>query len=125
MGKERNVPLTERSNKQLHYYDDEICKFTLCGLCPYTLFSNTKSFLGESVKHAVPLSIPDWCCLYINLPRKGIVTCGAQVGPTWLWCGEDWEPRLYEEVAQLLLRGRTKPYCCLTQASASTRCTTS
>mmetsp|Transcript_19356 Transcript_19356/g.58498 ORF Transcript_19356/g.58498 Transcript_19356/m.58498 type:complete len:361 (-) Transcript_19356:1452-2534(-) len=47
MGKERNVPLTERSNKQLHYYDDEICKFTLCGLCPYTLFSNTKSFLGE------------------------------------------------------------------------------
>ena len=47
MGKERNVPLTERSNRQLHFYDDEVCKFVLCGLCPYTLFSNTKSFLGE------------------------------------------------------------------------------
>lgn len=47
MGKERNVPLEERSNKELHFWDDEVCKYAICGLCPYTLFSNTKSFLGE------------------------------------------------------------------------------
>lgn len=46
MGKERNVPLEERSNRELHFWDDEVCKHAICGLCPYTLFSNTKSFLG-------------------------------------------------------------------------------
>lgn len=46
MGKERNVPLTERTGRALKYSDAEICKYELAGLCPYGLFRNTKSDLG-------------------------------------------------------------------------------
>ena len=56
MGKERNVPLEQRSNKTLHYYDAEICKYNLCGLCPYTLFSNTKSFLGAPAARLIAVT---------------------------------------------------------------------
>lgn len=49
MGKERNKPLAERQDKPLRYYDREVCKYNLCGLCPNMLFTNTKSYLGESV----------------------------------------------------------------------------
>ena len=48
MGKERNKPLAERDDKPLRYYDREVCKYNLCGLCPNMLFTNTKSYLGES-----------------------------------------------------------------------------
>jgi LUC7 N_terminus len=47
MGKERNKPLAERDDKPLRYYDREVCKYNLCGLCPNMLFTNTKSYLGE------------------------------------------------------------------------------
>jgi LUC7 N_terminus len=47
MGKERNKPLAEREDKPLRYYDREVCKYNLCGLCPNMLFTNTKSYLGE------------------------------------------------------------------------------
>lgn len=56
MGKERNKPLAERQDKPLRYYDREVCKHNLCGLCPNTLFTNTKSYLGESA--CVFLSAP-------------------------------------------------------------------
>ena len=46
MGKERNVPLEKRSGRGLRYYDPEVCKLALAGLCPYGLFKNTKSDLG-------------------------------------------------------------------------------
>ena len=46
MGKERNVPLTERTGRALKFSDPEICKYALGGLCPYGLFRNTKSDLG-------------------------------------------------------------------------------
>ena len=48
-GKERNVPLNERSGKRLRFSDREVCKYDLAGLCPYGLFRNTKSDLGERV----------------------------------------------------------------------------
>lgn len=48
MGRERNVPLTERTGRALKFSDPEICKYALAGLCPYGLFRNTKSDLGES-----------------------------------------------------------------------------
>ena len=46
MGKERDVPLEERTGRGLRFYDPEICKYALAGLCPYGLFKNTKSDLG-------------------------------------------------------------------------------
>lgn len=47
MGKERDVPLEKRSGRGVRYYDPEVCKYALAGLCPYGLFKNTKSDLGE------------------------------------------------------------------------------
>lgn len=45
MGKERDVPLEKRSGRGVMYYDSEVCKYALAGLCPYGLFKNTKSDL--------------------------------------------------------------------------------
>jgi hypothetical protein len=47
MGKDRNVALNDRSNKQLTWESSEVCPYMLAGLCPNTLFKNTKSDLGE------------------------------------------------------------------------------
>ncbi|CAN0099474.1 unnamed protein product [Phaeothamnion confervicola] len=47
MGRERNVPLSQRTGRGRHFNDDDVCKFFLAGLCPYVLFSNTKSDLGD------------------------------------------------------------------------------
>ena len=46
-GKERNVPLDKRTGRGLKFSDHEVCKYALEGLCPYGLFRNTKSDLGE------------------------------------------------------------------------------
>jgi ribosome modulation factor len=48
MGKERDVPLPERTGRTLRYDSQDVCKYELCGLCPYTLFKNTRSdWLGK------------------------------------------------------------------------------
>jgi len=47
MGKERNVPLTERNTHALTWDDPGVCKYQLCGPCPSKLFKNTKSDLGK------------------------------------------------------------------------------
>lgn len=47
MGKERNVPLNERSGKRIRFDDPSVCKYQLGGLCPNRLFKNTKSDLGR------------------------------------------------------------------------------
>ena len=47
MGKDRNVPLSERKVKELRFTDSIVCKYELAGLCPFTLFKNTKSDLGK------------------------------------------------------------------------------
>ena len=59
MGKERNKPLAERDDKPLRYYDREVCKYNLCGLCPNMLFTNTKSYLGEQT---LAMNLPACCC---------------------------------------------------------------
>eukprot|EP00884_Botryococcus_braunii_P012728 jgi/Botrbrau1/21456/Bobra.0216s0064.1 len=46
MGRERDVPLDERTNRGYKFSDPEVCKHALAGLCPYGLFKNTKSDLG-------------------------------------------------------------------------------
>jgi len=45
MGKARNVNLGEEV-KARHFSDPDVCKFHLCGLCPYEMFKNTRSDLG-------------------------------------------------------------------------------
>jgi RNA-binding protein Luc7-like 2 len=54
MGKERNLPPEERTGKGISYKDALICKYALAGLCPYGLFKNTKSDLGNT-----PPPLPD------------------------------------------------------------------
>lgn len=46
MGKERDVPLAQRSGRRVRFYDKDVCKHELAGLCPNTLFKNTRSDLG-------------------------------------------------------------------------------
>lgn len=46
MGRDRNLGDEEKKNIKRHFSDAEICKYYLCGLCPYQLFKNTKSDLG-------------------------------------------------------------------------------
>ena len=46
MGRDRDIPLEERTGEGLRYSDPEICKHALAGLCPYGLFKNTRSDLG-------------------------------------------------------------------------------
>eukprot|EP01064_Diplonema_japonicum_P039380 TRINITY_DN9850_c0_g1_i2.p1 TRINITY_DN9850_c0_g1~~TRINITY_DN9850_c0_g1_i2.p1 ORF type:complete len:278 (+),score=78.45 TRINITY_DN9850_c0_g1_i2:54-836(+) len=47
MGKDRNKPLSERRRRRNHFSDDDYCKYYLSGFCPYMLFTNTKSDLGQ------------------------------------------------------------------------------
>lgn len=49
MGKDRNVPVTQRSNTRTRFDDAAVCKYALGGLCPHGLFKNTRSDLGEAV----------------------------------------------------------------------------
>lgn len=46
MGKDRNLPPAQRKGSGLKYSDPSICKHELCGLCPNSLFKNTRSDLG-------------------------------------------------------------------------------
>jgi hypothetical protein len=50
MGKERNAPLSKRTNKDAHFSDPDVCKPFICGFCPNELFTNTKSDLGPCTK---------------------------------------------------------------------------
>jgi len=44
MGKDRDLPSDQQRRRR--FSDRDVCKHYLCGLCPYELFSNTKSDLG-------------------------------------------------------------------------------
>ena len=47
MGKDRDLPPSERTGKTVKFSDPSVCKYQLAGLCPNMLFKNTKSDLGE------------------------------------------------------------------------------
>jgi hypothetical protein len=63
MGKERNVPLTQRSNKKINWDDSHVCKYQLCGLCPPRLFKNTKSAMGEHIAICMLFMCSEWSLL--------------------------------------------------------------
>lgn len=47
MGKARDVPdAIKQSLKEVHFSDAAVCKYSLCGLCPYATFLSTKSDMG-------------------------------------------------------------------------------
>lgn len=47
MGRDRNVPLSQRSTKKVDFRDPDVCKYALVACCPHELFVNTRSALGE------------------------------------------------------------------------------
>jgi RNA-binding protein Luc7-like 2 len=49
MGKTRNAN-KEEQGKKMAFNDPDVCQYALAGLCPYTLFSNTKSDLGAFLR---------------------------------------------------------------------------
>ncbi len=51
MGRARDVPEELKSSvKEISFHDREVCKYFLCGICPYLLFNATKSDLGRCPK---------------------------------------------------------------------------
>lgn len=46
MGRERDVPLGQRSLRKIRYDDPTVCKYQLAGLYPHLRFKNTHSDLG-------------------------------------------------------------------------------
>lgn len=56
MGKHRNVTDVDAQKVKMKIDDEEVCKFALAGLCPYTLFNNTKSDLGAPLLVVHPRS---------------------------------------------------------------------
>ena len=59
MGRDRDVPATQRSNKKVDFRDDAVCKYALVACCPHQLFVNTKSALGEGWRlHPAAVQLP-------------------------------------------------------------------
>eukprot|EP00126_Sphaerothecum_destruens_P015890 Sdes_comp9963_c0_seq1m1519 len=66
MGRDRNRTRNEES-RDIHWSDRGVCKYFLCGFCPYELFANTKSDIGTCSKlHDDKLKIK-----YDQSSRKG------------------------------------------------------
>jgi len=47
MGRDRNLLPDEKTNTEMRFDDEQVCKYYICGFCPHNLFTNTKSDLGE------------------------------------------------------------------------------
>ena len=60
MGAERDVRLEERTNKSKQFDEPDVCKYHLCGVCPYELFRNTRSDLGACSRTSVPECKEQW-----------------------------------------------------------------
>lgn len=61
MGKERDVPAEKKRKLGVHFSDPDICKYYICGFCPNSLFTNTKSDLGNPIYS--PRNASDSSCL--------------------------------------------------------------
>lgn len=62
MGRDRDVPIAQRSSKKIDFRDEGVCKYALVACCPHQLFVNTKSALGESDAVAMRASwLPSAC----------------------------------------------------------------
>lgn len=62
MGKQRNTADKDQQQQKLQFDEPEVCKHALAGLCPYTLFSNTKSDLGAHSRHPTANAGRHECC---------------------------------------------------------------
>lgn len=60
MGKQRNVVVDETKRTKLEYNDPDVCKHALAGLCPHSLFKNTRSDLGARSSLLVHVN-SRWC----------------------------------------------------------------
>jgi hypothetical protein len=48
MGKTRNLSDVQKDTiYKIHFSDEQVCKYYLCGLCPYIAFTGTKSDMGK------------------------------------------------------------------------------
>lgn len=64
MGKTRDLTDDiKKKVRQTHFSDKEVCKDYLCGVCPYLLFTTTKSDMGKC-----PMPICGMDLLFESLP---------------------------------------------------------
>lgn len=69
MGKDRNLPPAERKGAGLKFSDHSVCKYDLVGLCPNSLFKNTRSDLGPCA-YEVHADHLDWERLQARCRRR-------------------------------------------------------
>ena len=50
LGKDRNLPRSERLKKREYFDDNDICKYYLVAFCPHELFINTRNDIGRCKK---------------------------------------------------------------------------
>ena len=50
LGKDRNLPRSERLKKREHFDDNDVCKYFLVAFCPHDLFTNTRHDIGKCKK---------------------------------------------------------------------------
>eukprot|EP00293_Proteomonas_sulcata_P015905 CAMPEP_0184298264 /NCGR_PEP_ID=MMETSP1049-20130417/9101_1 /TAXON_ID=77928 /ORGANISM="Proteomonas sulcata, Strain CCMP704" /LENGTH=388 /DNA_ID=CAMNT_0026608339 /DNA_START=23 /DNA_END=1190 /DNA_ORIENTATION=+ len=60
MGKERDVAPEQRTGRTMHFTDERLDRYWLCGLSPYILFRNTRSDLGAWDKITDDDAKEDW-----------------------------------------------------------------
>jgi hypothetical protein len=87
MGKQRDAPLDQRSNRKIAYSDPDVCKHELVSVCPNQLFKNTRSDLGELVDESGAdgqlrgswraLQQLEWGLARGTSPRRCAAACGA------------------------------------------------
>lgn len=50
LGKDRDLPRSERLKKRDHFDDNDVCKYFLVAFCPHELFINTRNDIGRCKK---------------------------------------------------------------------------
>jgi RNA-binding protein Luc7-like 2 len=62
MGQHRDVPLDQRDKivRKRHFSDHTVCKYYLCGFCPYDEFRKTKNDLGSCPKQHDDGCVAEW-----------------------------------------------------------------
>jgi len=66
MGADRNMLSEEKKRNRRNFFDENVCKYFLCGFCPHDLFTNTKSDLGPCPKSHDEVLKREW----ENCPTK-------------------------------------------------------
>lgn len=86
MGKTRDFTENQKvTMHQIHFYDDQVCKYYICGLCPYIAFGGTKSDMGKC-SSAVCGTIHGLIAISFNLSKHQVILMRIRVATSGTNC---------------------------------------